>query len=195
MQADVRSIDAVREWHAALGGYADSLAEALAGIEMEIRRAHDWLEEQLAAWKHAVRQCEDELVRAKAELSQRKFKTWDDRTPDCTVQEKAVRVAKARLEHAEDQVEAVRHWIGRVPKLIDELYRGSARRLTNFLEDDLPKAQAELARRIASLESYAGLRLDYSTGAPASGAVPQPPAPPTPLAPRPDTSPKSGDSA
>jgi hypothetical protein len=172
-RADVRSIDAVRDWHVALTNYADSLSEAMAGVELEIRRAYDWLDEQLAAWKQAVRDCEDEVVRAKAELSQRKFKTWDGREPDCTVQEKALRLAKARLQHAEEKVETVRHWIGRFPKVLDEVYRGFARRLINFLEDDLPKGQAELVRRLAALEVYAELRPDYAGGPEGSGAASQ----------------------
>ena len=76
--------------------YADSLAEALAGVELEIRRAFEWLDEQQALWKQAIRDCEEEVVRAKAELSQRKFKTWDGREPDCTVQEKCPPVARRR---------------------------------------------------------------------------------------------------
>jgi hypothetical protein len=172
--ADVRSIDAVRDWHVALTSYADSLEEAMAGVELEIRRAYDWLDEQLASWRQAVRDCEDEVVRAKAELSQRKFKTWDDREPDCTVQEKALRLARARLQHAEEKVETVRHWIGRFPKILDEMYRGFARRLINFLEDDLPKGQAELARRLAALEVYAELRPDLAPGSTGSGVVAAP---------------------
>jgi len=174
MEADVRSIDAVRDWHAALANYADSLSEALAGVELELRRGDEWLDEQQALWKQAIRDCEEEVVRAKAELSQRKFKTWDGRDPDTTVQERALRRAKARLEHAEVQVERVRQWKGRLPKIIDEMYRGAGRRLQHFLEDDLPKGQAELARRIASLEVYAELRPDFAWG---SGPNPSPPAP------------------
>src|SRR5580704_14924423 len=109
--ADVRSIDAVREWHAALAEYGDSLAEALAGVELEIRRARDWLEEQLGRWQKSIRDCEEEVTRAKAQLYQRKFKTFDDREPDCSVQEKALRLAKAKLEHAEDQVAKCRQWL------------------------------------------------------------------------------------
>ena len=172
-QADVRSIEAVRDWHATLANYADSLSEALAGVEMEIRRAFEWLDEQLARWKQAIRDCEEEVVRAKAELSQRKFKTWDGRDPDTTVQERALRRAKARLEHAEEQVERTRQWIGRLPKVIDEVYRGAGRRLQNLLDDDLPKGQSDLMRRVASLESYAGLRPDFASAG--SGAVAQPP--------------------
>jgi hypothetical protein len=168
--ADVRSIDAVRDWHAALAEYGEGLAEALAGVELEIRRAHDWLEEQLGRWQRAIRDCEEDVTRAKAELNQRKFPTWDGREPDCSVQEKALRLAKARLEHAEDQVAKCRQWIGRLPKMIDEVYVGPSRRLANFVDAELPKGLADLARRVAALESYAGLRADYAP-APAASSV------------------------
>ncbi len=168
MPADVRSIAAVIDWRADLTNYGDSLAEAMAGVDLELRRAFDWLEEQLAKWRQAIRDCEEDVTRAKAELAQRKFPTWDGREPDCTVQEKNLRLAKARLEHAEEKVETCRRWIGRLPKMIDEMFTGPSRRLKSMLEADLPVALAELARRVASLESYAGLRPDY---APLSGVT------------------------
>ena len=177
MNADVRSIDAVREWHAALTTYGDTLSEALAGVELEIRRGHDWLHEQLVRWQRAVRDCEQEVTQAKAELSSRKYTGWDDREPDTTVQEKALRQARARLEHAEDQVAKVRSWIARLPGMVDEVYNGRAQRLKNFLEGELPKGLAVLDRRITSLESYAGLRPDYAPGPSASSISPNPPAP------------------
>jgi hypothetical protein len=169
--ADVRSIDAVRDWHAALVDYRDGLSDSLAGVELEIRRARDWLEEQLSRWQRAIRDCEEEVVRAKAELAQRKFPTWDGREPDCTVQEKALRLAKARLEHSEDQVAKCRQWLGRLPKMVDELYVGASRRLSNFIDAELPKALVDLSRRVESLESYAGLRTDYAP-APMLSALP-----------------------
>jgi hypothetical protein len=176
MSADVRSIAAVIDWRADLTNYSDLLAEATAGVDLEIRRAYDWLEEQLAKWRRAIRECEEEVVRAKAELSQRKFQTWDGRDPDCTVQEKNLRLAKARLEHAEEKVELTRRWIGRLPKLIDETFTGPSRRLKTMLEVDVPNALAELARRITALETYASLRPDYAPG-PSALAEPTPPAP------------------
>src|SRR6266699_438695 len=120
MPADVRSIDALRDWYAALTGYGEMLAESLAGVELEIRRGQEWLDEHLGRWQQAVRECEEEVVQAKAELSSRKFPGFDGREPDCTVQERNLRRAKARLEYAEDQVVRVRAWIGRLPKMIDE---------------------------------------------------------------------------
>ncbi len=181
--ADVRSIDAVRDWHTALAEYADMLAESLAGVALELRRAHEWLGEQLSRWQHAVRECEEGVTRAKAELSQRKFPNWDGREPDCTVQEKNLRLARARLQHAEDQVVKCRQWIARLPQAVDEVYTGPSRRLSNALEDDIPKGLALLGRRLAALEAYAGLRPDYAPGPSSSGAtaapVEAPKSPPT----------------
>jgi hypothetical protein len=173
MPADVRSIAAVIDWRADLTNYGDSLAEAMAGVDLEIRRAFDWLEEQLSCWKRAIRDCEEDITRARAELAQRKFPTWDGREPDCTVQERNLRLAKARLQHAEEKVETCRRWIARLPKMIDEMFTGPSRRLKSMLEADLPVALTELNRRVAALESYAGLRPDY---APLSGAAPAGPA-------------------
>ena len=175
MAADVRSIDALRDWYAALQGYGEMLAEALAGVEMELRRAREWIEEQRQRWQQAVRDCEEEVTRAKAELSQRKLPRWDGRDPDCTVQEKNLRRAKARLDHAEEQVEKCRYWMNKMPQVVDEVYNGKARRLSNFLEEDLAKGLAVLSRRLAALEAYAGLRTDYAPG-PAGSSVTAPPA-------------------
>ncbi|MFM8271710.1 MAG: hypothetical protein ACKODX_05175 [Gemmata sp.] len=175
MSADVRSIAAVADWHAALTAYGAGLAEAMAGVELELRRAADWLDEQRARWQRAVRDCQEEVVRARAELSRRQFPNWDGRIPDCTVQEKALRLAMARLGHAEDKVETTRKWSARLPKLVEELFTGASRRLHSALDTDLPLSLAELARRIGALERYAGLRPDYAP-APRGG----PPAPPTP---------------
>jgi hypothetical protein len=176
MSADVRSIAALRDWHAVLTGYGETLAESLAGVELELRRGFDWLDEQLGRWQKAVRDCEEAVVQAKADLSARKFTGWDDREPDTTVQERDLRRAKARLEYAEDQVRVVRGWIARLPKLIDELYRGPATRLTGFLEADLPRGLAALGRKVETLETYTGLRTDFAAG---SGSQPTPPGPPS----------------
>lgn len=182
MPADVRSIDALRDWYAALTGYGEMLSESLAGVELEIRRGFEWLSEQLGRWQQAVRECEDEVVQAKAELSTRKFPGYDGREPDCTVQERNLLRAKARLEYAADQVARVRSWMGRLPKMVDEVYRGPSHRLLGFLETDLPKSLAVLGRQIEALDSYAGLRADYAP-APSGTTVTNPPPAPQPASP------------
>jgi hypothetical protein len=170
--ADVRSIPALRDWLAALAKYRHEAAEALAGIDLEIRRGFDWLAEQELLWKRAVRDCEDDVVQAKAELSAKKFPGWDGRMPDTTVEERNLRRAEASLEYAREQVRKCQAWETKLPKLIDELYTAAARRLGLFLEGDLTRGMALLERQVETLESYADLRPDY---APAPSLTTTPP--------------------
>jgi DNA repair exonuclease SbcCD ATPase subunit len=169
--AEVLSLTALAEWQAALSNYAETLAEGLAGIELELRRVSDWLEEQAAYWKRMVRQREEEVTRARAELSQRQFPGWDGRVPDCTVQRKNLQRALARLEHAQAQVERVRRWQTRLPKIIDEVYRGAAHRLQRMLESTIPAALEDLHARRAALEAYTALE-PATTSARASSGTP-----------------------
>ena len=53
--ADVASIEALRDWLAALAVYRDEIGEALAGVLIEVRRGHEWVSEQLGLWQRAVR--------------------------------------------------------------------------------------------------------------------------------------------
>lgn len=163
MSADVRSLEALREWLAAVKVYREELADTVGGINMEVRRAFDWVAEQGSHWARAVRQCEEEVVQAKAELAARKFPNWDGRMPDTTVQEKNLRRAQAQLEHAGKQVLVCKSWLGRLPKLVEETYTGKGHKLQNFVDGDLLRGIASLERRLQSLERYAGERTDYSS--------------------------------
>ena len=69
--ADVASIEALRDWLAALAVYRDEVGESLAGVQIEVRRGLEWVAEQLALWQRAVRDCEEEVTQRKAELAQR----------------------------------------------------------------------------------------------------------------------------
>src|SRR3954470_14591307 len=170
--ADVQAIDALQDWHDAVVLFRDEALDALSSINMEVRRAFDWIAEEGHAWQREVREAEQAVVQAKAELSQRKTPNFDGRIPDTSVQERALARAKARLERAEEQVEVCRKWAVRLPKLVNEDYEGPARRLNTFLETDPPAAIAHLAARIEALHRYTQVQ-------PASA----PPAPATPEAP------------
>jgi hypothetical protein len=170
--ADVQAIDALQDWHNALCLFRDEALDALGSIGMEVRRAFDWIDEERKAWQQEAREAEQAVVQAKAELNQRKTPNFDGRIPDTSVQERALARAKARLEHAEEQVEVCRKWAVRLPKLVNEDYEGPARRLNTFLETDLPAAIAHLSARIEALHRYTQVQ-----------PVSAPPAPATPEAP------------
>lgn len=153
--ADVRSIAALREWEAALVSYREDVAETLAGIRTEIRRAEDWVQEQHDKWKQAVRDTEEEVHKAKQDLAAKNTPGPTGRVPDLTLEERALRRARAKLEHAQEKVQVCKQWIGRLPKQIDELYTGSSHRLQAFLDGELARGMALMSRQVEALERYA----------------------------------------
>jgi hypothetical protein len=170
--ADVQAIDALQDWHNALVLFRDEGLDALGSINLEVRRAFDWIAEEGKAWQREVREAEEDVVRAKAELAQRKMPDFAGRLPDTSVQEKALARARARLQHAEDQVDICRKWVVRLPKLVNEDYEGPARRLNNLLEAELPVAIAHLAGRIEALHRYTEVK---PVEAPPTPAAPEAP--------------------
>jgi hypothetical protein len=167
---DVREIDALREWIAALATYREAAQACLSGTSLEIRRGFDWIEERLSEWKRTLKDCEEEVHLAKMDLAARQIPNHDGKYPDTTLQERNLRRAVARRDHCEEKIDACKKWLSRLPKLIDESYTGPARRLETFLAIDLANAGADLKRRVDALDRYAELKPDFGPGPSVSGA-------------------------
>ena len=162
MPADVRSIPALIEWHAALAAFQEGAGEALMALNQEVRRLAEWTAEQGRLWSRAAREAEQAITQAKAELAARRFPGFDGRMPDTTVQERNLRRAVAKHDYATEKVATCRAWVGRLPKIIEEVYSASAHRLQMQLEGDVARGLAELTRQIEALERYAGISHDYA---------------------------------
>jgi hypothetical protein len=154
--ARVFSLEALVDLKAALCIFTAEAREALSAVEMEIRRNQVWLEEQLKYWRDLVVHCEEAVFQAKQELTRRRMMRIADRPPDTSEQEEALHRAQARLADAEEKVEMTRRWLRQVPEAIIE-YEGPARQLSGILDADMPKADALLENKIASLEAYVQL--------------------------------------
>ena len=139
MAADVRDLEALREWLAALATYRADANEALIALRVDINRGVEWVNEQYHLWQRSIRRFDEAVVQAKADLSAKKFPDVNGRMPDTTVEERNLRRAVARLEHAQEQVEACRKWMTTLPKLVDEIFHGPAQRLANLLDTDVPR--------------------------------------------------------
>ncbi len=163
--AHVTEFQALTEFRAALCTFQKDAQDALATIEMEVRRAQDWLDGQIKFWRQAVHNCHEEVAEAKAALQSRKmFKLWD-KPPDTSEQEEALARAERRLEHAEDRVETCRRWGPMLQRAIEE-YEAPARRLGGYLDGELPRGLALLERMSAALERYAELKAPSANPSP-----------------------------
>jgi hypothetical protein len=151
--ARVTSLDLLRDFRAALAAFKADGQDGLTAIALDVRRAFDWLADRRAFWVRTVRECQDEVTHAKAELARKQVFLPGERQPDTTQEVKALRLAQARLAHAEEQVERCRRWEPTLRRAADE-YEGPARQLADLLEADVPKAVSLMDRLIAALEEY-----------------------------------------
>jgi hypothetical protein len=151
--ARVTSLDLLRDFRAALAAFKADGQDGLTAIALDVRRAFDWLADQRAFWVKTVRECQDEVTHAKAELARKQVFLPGERQPDTTQEVKALRKAQARLAHAEEQVERCRRWEPALRRAADE-YEGPARQLADLLEVDVPKAVGLMDRLVGALEEY-----------------------------------------
>ena len=93
--ARVTSIETVERFRNALCEFGKDVQDSLGAAEMQIHRTFDWLAERLKYWQHQIRVREEELVRAKIELTSRKFANRDGKGAGITDQEKAFRKRSA----------------------------------------------------------------------------------------------------
>ncbi|NCA11698.1 hypothetical protein EBR56_07800 [bacterium] len=154
-QADVKSLDTLAFVKAALAAYAHETGGAVDEIELEGRKAVDYITVDRAAfWKAEVRRCGDLVNDAIKALEHcRAFKKVGDNQPSCVEEKKALEKARARLANAERKAEAVRRW---TPVVLQQ-FRDTCVRLVHFrevIDVDCPVAIARVEKMLRSLEAY-----------------------------------------
>src|SRR5205085_1394999 len=170
--ARVTSVDALGDFHAALNAFRAEALDALTALDLEVRRSFDWLADQRRFWQKTVRECQDAVTRARAELAQKQMTLPGMRQPDTTREEENLWLAKRRLQAAEEKLELTRRWEPKLQRAVDE-YAGPVRHLANVVESDLPKAAALMQKLIASLEAYLA-QAPPAAGGSAAPSVTQP---------------------
>jgi hypothetical protein len=187
--ARVTSIQAVADFREALCAFGATGRDALGAVDMQVRRAVDWLSDQTKFWQVQIRKCQEEVTRAKIELQQRKMENRDGRGRGTSEPEKNLRRAQERLKHAEERLVNCRKWVPLLQHAIHE-YDGPARLLAGALDTDLKHAVVLLDQKLAALEAYLALQAPSApvpaegTAEPVGVAAPAPE--PPPAAPAPD---------
>ena len=156
--ANVRSLDAIRDFKAALQGFEEDAANALAALQQEIFRAVDWLEhDRPNYWKRRVQQGYNKVAETRQEYDRCRLRTVAGHRPACIEEKQAVAHAKRQLEMAKEKVEVVKRWCFKIGQEVDE-YRGRVGQLQQCLEGDVPRMLALLERMVDSLESYVSIK-------------------------------------
>ncbi|MBI3462146.1 MAG: hypothetical protein HY000_03665 [Planctomycetes bacterium] len=160
--AGVGSLDALKEFRAALCRFIKDAGDALLAVDLELRRAQEWLQlDRPRYWQAEIRRREEAVLHAKADLSRAKTTAMFGNTAGCTDQKVALRRAQARLEEAKEKLLTVRRWAMVLEREVED-FKGPSQQLSNLLEADLVAAVAQLDQSITALEAYLSLETPMS---------------------------------
>ena len=154
--AHVTEVAALADFRASLAEFSNEVRRALTDIQLEVRRAMEWITvDRPSHWRMEARRGGEALAHAKDELAHsRTYKKVGDYVPACVEEKKQVEKAKRRVEIAEDKIEIVRHWAMAVRHAVDE-FQGPVQQLMGMLDGDIPHAIVLLERMTIALEQYA----------------------------------------
>jgi hypothetical protein len=171
-RAQLFSIDAVATLAAAVETFHGEAQAALEELELEIRRALEWIgHDRKDYWNRELRRGWERTAEARVQLQQgMTFRRVGNEPMACVDEKKALEQAKRRLELAQQQVEAVRHWSYAVERAVRD-YRAARSSLANWLDADCPRAVAALRRMTETLQHYVAMEVP-----PDPSAAVQPPA-------------------
>lgn len=156
--ADVRSIDAVRQFYAAVVEFQEEARLCLSSLEMQLLKIMGWLEQDRPVfWKREIEDCYRDQSEARVRLHQCKMRKVGDWKPTCFEEKKALEKAKKDLEFAQKQLPVVKYWNSTAQQEANE-YHGRASRMTQAIEREIPALMALLLNSIDRLESYTSVQ-------------------------------------
>jgi hypothetical protein len=158
-EANVGSIDAVREFRAVMATFMHESHDALTTFDLESRRALEWLTDTAPKyWESEHRKCQDRIVEAKIAYQTCKAqKLPGGGEPACLEEKKVLDRARAQLLYIEEKQAKTKKW-GAVASRQALEYKGRSNQLQSVLDAQLPNALALLDRVLNSLEAYIGLQ-------------------------------------
>lgn len=152
--ANVRSVDAIRDFRASLATFTEEARTALGGTEMEIRRVRDWLgRDQLTYWQAQIKRRNEQLSMARTELHRRRLSQQGSDAVSDSEQKENVRLAQRRLEAAEARLALIKRWIPVLEHAITE-YHSSSQPLGDSLSGSVVNSLSMLDRTVRAIESY-----------------------------------------
>lgn len=152
--ARVTSIDAIKDFRAALCRFSEDTKNALGAVEMEIRRVVSWVvQERPMYWQAEIKRRKEDLSDAKAALFRKRLQAGHGREVHDSEQKENLRLAQRRVHEAEEKLEIVKKWAPVVQHEVLEYY-SRARPTGDMLDSDVAQALALLDRMATALDAY-----------------------------------------
>jgi hypothetical protein len=128
--------------------------DSVSMLQMEVRRAVDWLEDDRRRyWSHQVKKASEWVTQARNDLERAELTYGSEESPPCTEQKKVLAQAKRRQRLCEEKIKAVRRWVRVVRAELNE-FDGQMARMNNYLDTDIPRAATALERMLRALDKY-----------------------------------------
>jgi hypothetical protein len=152
-QASVLSIDALKDFRAALIEFGEDAKLALGEAQSDVQRTIWWVQhDQPAHWQRELRHRNNRLNEAKTDLARVQLQQAS------TVAEKKKVVACQRaVEEAEEKLRRIKQWSLTLDKEL-MLFRGQCNSLAGVLDGELPNVIARMERMIDTLHQYVALK-------------------------------------
>jgi len=153
--AQVRSLESLPDFRAALWEFQAAARQALDMVEVEARHGVEWVTiDRARFWKHENRKAWDNVSQAKDNLRQARIQRQvAGYTPDCIDEKKALARAEKYLKLTEQKLHSVQTWAREAQHAWNEFQARFSQTL-GALDGDLPRAIAVLERIIRQLEEY-----------------------------------------
>jgi hypothetical protein len=151
-QAKVTSLDALEFFRQRLLVFQSKAQRVLDDVRDEVKRTRFWVQnDQWRHWEHQIKKRRQLLELAEAELMTARMSEFIE-SP--TIQQQAVRRARASVLEAEEKLRHVKHWSLEFDRRSDPHVR-RLEQLRSWLDDEVPKATAYLWNAQRTLEAYA----------------------------------------
>jgi hypothetical protein len=162
--ARVDSTDAIKDFRIYLTKFQESASLAIGDADSDVNSRVRWLEgEGLSLWTGVVRKRREELAKAEEVYRfKRLYKDSSGSMPSAVEEQKAVQIAKRKLEEAQAKLDNVKRWTRQIQKEI-VLYRGGMARFSGTVSSQVPAAIAHLGATLDHLDKY--MEISAGTGA------------------------------
>jgi hypothetical protein len=175
-QAEVHSIEALKDFRTALALYGEDTLAALGAADAEIRRTTVWLQQDRPYfWQEQIKRRRERVASARADLFRLKLQKTPEHHPSLAEPKEKLRQAEASLQDAEKRLVLVRKWQPALQQAILE-YHASVQRLKDLAAGDVPAAVSLLGRLVDTLEEYLRIEVPHAAtaGPPLDVARPRP---------------------